>query len=285
MEIHEGQANLSDDLIRESNQAATGIDTSRTGQLGIGVGAAVAVGSLAYYLGTDTDYFVDAASSSEVPLYAAFAAISAISVAELVGICGRRSPKTLLTGLLTGGATGAGIGLGVAGIALGLTADLFTCGAFTAGGLIIGWLLSRRGKKKHDCGARLPCDTWICPRCRRIISPPRNWREKDLWNILDVCDYLDTGGRAMDSVKAIAFLDYTGLLDKGIYVLGSPAVWKPEDVKRKSLDTGLVNDFALKWRRFEEFEGLTGPHEDLGIKHLLAQWQEFWRHEARRSTS
>lgn len=269
-------ATLPNELIQQSNQVSESIDTSRPGQITTGLGNLTVTGSLAYYLGTNSQYFTNGATTSEVPLFAAFTAMSFLAVNELVNICGRKSTKTLVSGLLQGGNGGLGLGLTIAGMALGTVGDLITCGGFTLTGLLAGWLLTRRGKKKHICGERLPCDKWICTRCKRIIAPSKEWVTKDNWNILDVCDYLDKGGLEWNTIKSLAFLEHAGLLKAAKKYEGSPLLWNPGDIKKKTSDESVMNKFVQDWKGFLDKENLsTESLKEKSIEEVFDRWRKF----------
>lgn len=244
------ESKLVNELNERATESAGSVDTSRTGQLSSGAGALAASGSIGYYLAENTDFFRDAFTTSELPAYAALAAVSFLAIKELVSICGRIAPKTVLAGVATGGATGLSIGLGVAGLAFGALADVALCGGLMTTGAVVGWLFTKSGKKKHRCGAKLPCDRWICPNCRRLITPSKEWTTKDRWNILDVCDYLDTGGLEWHTMKAIAFLEYCKLIDAAQKYTGSRALWNPKDIRDSAANENLVRDFSIKWDQF-----------------------------------
>ncbi len=254
------------------------VDISAKGQITNGVGSALTSVSLLYYLSIDGGYFLDAADLSESPLYVAFLVISLLAIRNLLSICGKKKPKTIVAGILGGITGGSGVGAIITGMAFGLIMDIVTLGGATIIGGFIGYLLTRRGKKRHadPCGIKLPCDTWICPKCRKLIKPSKAWIHKDIWNILDVCDYLDTGGLEMDIIQALAFLDFSNLLGSRTDYSGFPVLWERTDVKDRARDKVLFKRFANAWSQFQEQLGIsTLVSKPLQIERLLDQWNKF----------
>jgi hypothetical protein len=265
------------ELVHRAALNASDIDTSKPGQVTTAASTLLASGSLAYFLGENSAYFTNPVSPTEGPLYTAFLALAFLAAKDLTNVCGRRATKTMLAGSLSGATTGLGTGLSIAGMALGLIGDIVLCGGLSVIGLVIGYFFTREGRKMHSCGAKLRCNTWICTRCKRIISPSRHWRDKPQWNILDACDFLDTGGFEWDTLKALAYLDYSGLLAKPNVVAGSPALWDRQDIMKATADDKDVQIFADTWERFRA-EDPYANEQDKDIRvydTLFESWQRF----------
>lgn len=276
------------ELVEQAAVNAGDIDTSKPGQVTTAASTLLASGSLAYFLGTDSTYFTSPAAPAEVPVYTAFLALAFLAAKDLTNICGRRATKATLAGALSGGTTGLGTGLSIAGLALGVVGDIVLCGGLTLLGLVAGYFFTKDGQKRHSCGAKLPCNTWICPQCKRIVSPSRNWRDKPKWNILDVCDFLDTGGWEWDTVKALAYLEHSGILGKPVVVAGSPALWDRTVIEKATADDKALNDFAREWEEFRGREPYTDKRTDVrDLPKLFEKWDRFQKERtpATRSSS
>jgi hypothetical protein len=265
---------LANEVAEQAAVDAERIDLQPKGQLATAIGTATAAGSLTYFLGAESEVFSTGLTGTESPLYIAYTAIALIAMQSLLSICGKKATKEMIAGVLTG-ASGA---LGVAGVitamAFGLVGDLFTFGGFTIGGALLGWWLTRRGKKTHaPCGMDLPCQTWVCPKCKYLINPTMEWAQRDDWNILDVCQYLDVGGKRMNALKAIAFLDFANALHETKKRPDTPALWKPHRIKEIATDDTLVDRFSDLWSTFTRTYAIDDPKAD--IEKLLLQWERF----------
>ena len=272
-------------LINYSKQTGELVEIPTKGQITRGAGFAFTSFSLMYYLGIDGKYFLDAADLSELSLYSIFLVLSSMAVHNLLSICGKKKLKTIIAGIISGITAGSGIGGIIAGIAFGLIADIATLGGFSLAGGCIGYLLTRRGKKRHasPCGMWLPCDTWICPKCWKLIKPSMAWKDKEVWNILDVCDYLYTSGFEMNTIEALAFLDFSKLLHLGTRFSDSSFLWKESDVRKKVKDEFLLRKFNKLWLTF-----LKKPHNleliskkldtkdfHIEMKNFFERWKKF----------
>ena len=253
------------------------VAVSQPGQNIQGLSVIGALGSLGYYLADFTEYFVTGPSPSEIPLYLAFVALSGVAVSNLTNICGRKDVKTQVKGALSGAGSGLGVGGTIAGIALGLAADIATMGLTTITGAVIGYFSTRRGRKVHPrCKQKLPCDTWICVKCKHIIAPSREWTTKDRWNYLDVADYLDTGGLEMDTLQALAFMEEAKIFDDALALPGMPPTWEPAKIRATATDIPFVRTFGEKWGKFKALTHPdTRPHTTQEIEGLFRLWKEF----------
>lgn len=235
-------------------------------------GTSVSTGSLTYYLNESTPYFQDGFTLEELPIYAAFLAVTLISATTLNSICGKvADPKAIASAILAGLSTG----LAPASIIIALfftgLGDLITAGAFSLLGMLGGILYIRRGKKVHQpCGKKLNCDTWICPNCKRFINPTYDFRSKDMWDIFDICQYLDIGGRRMNVLQAIAYIDHAGLLSKGTKRPETPALWSPKLIVENANDDNKLNEFYDEWQEFTNSK----PYQDCSGEFdcILREW-------------
>lgn len=235
-------------------------------QLGEGLGQAAAGGLVAYYLGHFTSYFANAIFIAEIPLYAAFLAVGLLATQSLQKISGKRQLSTLIGGIITGGTTGISMAAIITGMVFGVVGDLITFGSLSLGGMITGYLLTRRGRKFHgnSCETWMPYDTFICPKCKHIVGLTNTYIDRDKWNILELCLYLDTGGALkMNVIKALAFLDFTNLLTRGHKLSGKhPALWNSTDVKKLAMDEAITRKFFNLWEKFLEKYKSLNPNVD-----------------------
>ena len=236
----------------------------------VGAGAAIASGSIAYYLGSYTEYFISGPLPSEAPIYAAFVSISLLSTVSLRSICGRKEKKVKISGILNGATSWFSVAATITGLAFGVAADAAILGGFTAGGGVLGYVLSRTGKKKHrePCGQLLPCDTWICPSCFHIISSDEHIENKSYWTILEACQHLDTGSARLNVMQALAFMQLAELLEAGIARKGFQTFWDPNAIRNSIKDPKKFDQFAREWAQFENKEGKL----DGDVDTVLRKW-------------
>jgi hypothetical protein len=251
-------------------EEAAGLEIAQKNRLVAGGTQAVAVGSITYFLGTHGSAFADGFTGAESPIYLAYFAVASLSVQTLLSICGRRAPKNILAGILTGATAGASPASVIMMVAFGLIGDVATFGAFTIGGGIVGYVLTRKGRKKHMCSQKLPCGTWVCPKCKRVIKPGDAWKTKDHWDVLDVCCYLDAGGLSWNVMRALAFLRFTGILD-GNRQDDDGARWRPGTVRKLATDESVLNQFQRQWSQFLKANRVDNP--DVDIEKLLLYWE------------
>ena len=113
---------LVDDIKAGALNESAVVDVSPKNQLTNVAVSSITIGSIAYYLGTSSQYFIDGLSFAEAPVYVVFLAISYLCKRNLDNICGKNDIKTILTGVFTG-TTGllapAGIINGIAFNAMG----------------------------------------------------------------------------------------------------------------------------------------------------------------------
>jgi hypothetical protein len=262
-------------LKREACERSAPVNVPTGHQLAVGAGSLVATGALTFYVGEFTQYFANGPAIEEVPIYAAFLAIGLLSIATLPNICGRQDGRTKLAGILSGGAGGLGAGGAIAGIAFSAFVDIFLLGAGTIVGGGIGYWLTRRGRKRHvNCGAVLPCDTWVCPNCFRVINAD-DIRGKARWTILDIAIFLDQGSYRLNVRHALALMRFHDLFTKGQSIGGNAATWNPRDVIGLVEDEHAMQKFSGLLKEFET------SHAGLDTKSYLRAWDELLRDHAR----
>ncbi len=263
------------ELIKKSSEKrANDITVPEDNKIKPNLTNAVIFSALTYYLGFNTDAFTSGASLNEIPVYLIYGCLSLLSVQNLESICGKPSAKKIFGSVIGGGVGGAGVGGIIATIALGLVGDIAVTGGLATIGMIGAYFYNKKGKKIHNCGKKLNCQTWICTKCKHIIKPSEKWRTKDRWNLLDVCDYLDTGGFEMDTLKAIAFMDYLKLLNDTQNISSTnPVLWKPDLIK-KLADTES-DDFNKKFNMFIGQSRIDIENENIYIDNFFEQWKSF----------
>ncbi|WP_424493261.1 hypothetical protein [Salinimicrobium sp. GXAS 041] len=260
----------------ESRKKSDEISVPKDEKIGQNLTSTVIVIALTSFLGLNTNVFTNGANISEIPIYFIYGGLNLMAVNNLDSICGKPSIKSLLS-KMSGGAT-AGISTAgiIAAIALSTTMDLVLLGGLGTLGALASYFINRKGKKTHTCGKKMNCQTWICPKCKELIKPSKEWREKDRWSLLDICEYLGNGGYSMNTIKSIAFLVYTKLLKKEKYQLGTnPILWKPDYIKhiadKKSNHFNKDFEFFLKKSNYNLYA------ENLPVDSFYKDWALFIR--------